>query len=869
MRVLVTPQQTAVTPGQAQPIAITITNTSTVIGGYSVRLLGADPGWVNFDADQISLFPDETRTVIANVTAPRGIPAGDRRIAVQVRELTPPEASSITEVTLVVPATKSVQVRADPLAVTAGKRASFNLIVENTGNTVIAAELAGDDAEGQVQFLFDPERVVLAPGAHAVVDMRARARRHFTGSPAVRMLGVYLDDLPESFFSDAPAHPQPARGEREAVANATFIQRAVLSRGPLSLLGLLAAVTVFAIVIVFALSRLVGQSTADRDLALQVAAARDAAATTGTSGVAGTVRLLTSSKPVAGVAVSVFSAADTSVPVATTATDDKGTYTVGNLAGGKYKLSFRGAGFIQIWYPGAATDADATTVTLAPAQQQAGLNVNLGGVPATISGTVVGGDVSASTLYLETLPGGAGSARGRSASGAVGTLPANTPGSAGAPGNGGAIVQTIPVGSDGTFALVNVPSPSVYQLVVTKKGYATSTQSIDIGAGENRTGVQLTLVKGDGLISGTVRSANGPLAGATITATSGQNTTNTVSLSGRGAGAFTLRGLPTPATFTVTTSNGGYATQTLTLTLAAGQKLTGVSVTLGTSSGKLTGVVTQLPANTKAGGVSVTVTDGLLTVQTVTESQSSNIGGWEVDGLPAPGTYTITFARRDLASQTVSVSLDGSGQVTPGSQGSSGSSSIITVSMQSATAVVLGEISQVGGSTVCDGDDHLGEATVTLSTGASSYSVVSASVPSNSCGAYRIEQLPPGTYTLTVSTGTGTSPSSQVISLNAGDTSRHDVRLSRPASISGTVQQGQTAKVGWTVFLYPSAQYPNTAVQTTVTDSSGAFTFDDVAADKYVIATGPTPDPANVAATKRVTVQPSQRLQNVSIEVPQ
>ncbi|MCU1657749.1 MAG: carboxypeptidase regulatory-like protein, partial [Pseudonocardiales bacterium] len=320
MRVEVTPRQAAVIPGQQQPITITITNTSTVIGGYAVRVLGADPGWVALDADQLSLFPDETRTLIATITAPRGIPAGTRRIAVQVRELTPPEASTITELDLTVPAAKSLQMRVDPLAVTAGRQATFSLIVENAGNTQIAGQLSGDDPEGKVGFAFEPERVALAPGEHAVVDMKAKARRHITGSPTVRMLGVYLDELSADPFFDGtdPDRPPPARGERDALANATFVQRSVLSRGPLSLLGLLAAVTVFAIVITIALSRLVGQTTADRNLALQVAAARNQAATTGTSGVAGTVHLLTSGKPVAGVAVSVFNASDTATPVATT-----------------------------------------------------------------------------------------------------------------------------------------------------------------------------------------------------------------------------------------------------------------------------------------------------------------------------------------------------------------------------------------------------------------------------------------------------------------------------------------------------------------------------------------------------------------------
>jgi hypothetical protein len=814
MRVDITPRQAAIVPGHQQPIAITITNTSTVIGGYAVRVLGADPGWVALDAEQVSLFPDETRTVMATITPPQGIPAGTRRIAVQVRELTPPEASTIVELDLTVPAAKAVQLRLDPLAVSAGKRATFSLILENTGNTIVAGHLAGDDPEGKVAFRFEPETVSLSPGEHAVVDMRASARRHITGAPTVRVLGLYLDEpTPDGFLSGVDYDRTPARGEREALANGTFIQRSMLSRGPLSLLGLLAAVTVFALVITLALSRLVNQTTADRNLALQVAAARDAAAATGTSGVSGTVTLLTSGKGAPGVSVSVFTAADTSTPVLTTATDAKGGYTVGDLAAGKYKLFYRGAGFVQIWYPGAATDADATAT-------------------------------SGSPLHL----------------------PAAVPGATPPPDNGSAIVKSIPVGADGTFSLVNVPSPSVYQLVVTKAGYATSTQSIDIGAGETRTGVQLTLSKGDGLISGIVSSATGALPGVTITATAGQSTASTVSLSGAKAGAFTLRGLPTPASFTVIASKPKFASQTLTLTLAAGQKLTGVAITLGTTSGKLRGMVTGQPLNLGLGGVSVTVTDGLLTVQSATQSQT-DVGAWSVGGLPVPGTYTLTFARRDLASQTVSVSLDSAGNVTPGSQGASITAAGIAVSMQSSTATVYGRITQPG--SACAGG-ALGEATVTLSSGSSSYTVTSASVPAAKCGAYRIEQLPPGTYTITVTAGGSTSPSSVVISLNAGDSLQKNVTLARPASMSGTVRLGSDEpKAGWTVFLYEAAQFPGLVSQSTRTSSTGGFAFTAISAGKYILATGPTSDPANATNTKQVTVQPSQQLTGVLIVVSQ
>ena len=74
-----------------------------MIGGYHLRVLGADPSWVTWRSENLSLFPDTSQTVRALVRIPPGLGAGERRIAVQVRELTPPQAISIAEIELVVP----------------------------------------------------------------------------------------------------------------------------------------------------------------------------------------------------------------------------------------------------------------------------------------------------------------------------------------------------------------------------------------------------------------------------------------------------------------------------------------------------------------------------------------------------------------------------------------------------------------------------------------------------------------------------------------------------------------------------------------------------------------------------------------------
>ncbi|HEX8080038.1 MAG TPA: carboxypeptidase regulatory-like domain-containing protein [Jatrophihabitans sp.] len=872
MRVDIAPRSSVVEPGRMLGITVLVTNTGDLIGGYALRVLGADPSWVRLETDQLSLFPGTSQAVVVNLTIPEGIAAGDRRIAIQVRELTPPNANAVEEIELHVPAAPAVHLQLDPVTVYGGRRASFGAVIENRGNTTLRGRLTGADAEDKMRFGFAPEAVQLAPGEHRIVELTTRARRPFTGSPMVRVFTVHLDDGPrldepapagrahlarqllDKQRGKPPAAPAAApKADLPPLATGTFLQRPWLSRGPISLLGLLAAVTVFAIVITVALARLVGQSAADRDLALQVAQARTVSSAIGTAAMSGTVRLLTAGTPVPGVAVEAFSTADVANAIATTATNPAGAFTLPNLPEGSYKLRFRGAGFVQLWYPGAATDADASTIAIQPGHVRQGLDVRLGGVPATISGTVTGDDVSAASVYLE-LPGAGG---------------ASAPSASAPPGTTQAIVRTVPVGSDGQFSIANVPSPSVYDLVVVKPGYANDVQRVDLGGGEDRKGVQLRLRKGDGLISGQVNGPDGALGGATITATSGSTVARTVSLTQDKVGSFTLLSLPTPASFTVVVSKPGYASQTVTMALSAGQKLTGVAVSLGQSAGTLSGKVSVLPSGNPAQGVTVTVTNGALTVQTVTQS-TGNVGGWTVGGLSIPSTYTVTFSRPDLAGQTVSVSLDQAGSITPGSQGARITSDGIAVSMQSSTAVVRGTVSQRGAVSEQGGSPvHTGEVQINLVSGTSSFAVTSASKPDNRLGQFEIGGVPPGTYTLSVNRR-GTSPTSTIITLGAGEVRVYNPVLAAPAQISGVVAtaDGQL-RPGWHVYLYLASQYPTVIARTATTDSAGRYVLADVdAPQSYVIEARPTASAAPQGSVTHEIDASEQLVVNITVPTP-
>jgi hypothetical protein len=346
----------------------------------------------------------------------------------------------------------------------------------------------------------------------------------------------------------------------------------------------------------------------------------------------------------------------------------------------------------------------------------------------------------------------------------------------------------------------------------------------------------------------------------TLTATSGQSSVTTVSLDGASTkGSFTLRGLPTPARFTLVASADGYASQTLSLSLAAGQELNGVSITLGRSSGDLSGKVLLSPDGAPAPGVGVEVTDGRQTIQTATRSSGDGVGTWSVSGLAVPGTYTVTFSRSDLASHTLSVSLDGSGGITPASQGGGVSATGVEVTLHSSTAQVHGVVRQVpaGGGTA----GPVGEATVTLSSGTTSYAVTTASLPQSSAGRYRLQGVPPGTYTVSVTIG-GTSPTSTILTLAAGDDREFSPRLAAAAALSGMVQtsDGSAVSPGWIVELYRVSSYPTTVYRSTTTRAGGVFDFGNLdAPETYVVQVKPTRGSAPAGSTT-LQLNASQRL---------
>ncbi len=830
MRLDIDPRRLVVQPGVPATFVATVTNTSALIAGYSVRVLGADPSWVRLDEPELRLFPDETSAVVVTLTLPEGVPAGERRVALQLRDLADDGAIAVQDVVLDVPPAPRTSLKLDPPTVTAGAAGVFSVVVHNEGNTQQVGRVVARDPEAATEFTFRPATFDVPPGQSVALALQARARRPFVGDPRMRPFELRLD---------GPTAPPP---DAPPAAAGVFVQKPRFARGVLALLGLLLALTTFAVVVTIALSSVVGRSAADRNLALQVAQARNQQVATGTSTLTGSVTDLSTGQGVADVSVEAFGE-DPAQPILTRATADDGTFVLAQLPAGEYTLRVRGAGFDETWYPAAPTQGDAQPVAVQTGQSVDGLTLLVGGVPATLAGTVTGTDVAGAILTVE-LPLDTGPL--------AGTPP--EPGEAPAVPTSGAVVRTVPVGAEGTFEIEDLPSPGVYDLVVAKDGFASSVQRVDVAAGEDRSGVRLALVQGDGSITGTVSGFAGPVAGATVTATSGQVVVETVSLTQDEVGSFVLRGLPTPAAYTVVVSADGFAPATLNLTLTQAQALTGVDVVLGRDEATLGGLVQV--AGGRADGVDVTVTDGALTLQTVTQS-TDPVGTWSLSGLRVPSTYTVTFSRADLESQVLSVSIDAFGTVTAGAS----SATSVDVTMRQATASIVGVVRQPS---VQDGTPKpVGNVRVTVSSGSTQRVVYTATTPAKKAGSYHVDGLEPGTYTVTFSRA-GTRATSEIVVLAAAETRDVSPDLVAPARITGTVTYANGDKgAGLAVLLYRASEYGTAAgpVMTTTTDDDGAFTFADVdAPENYLIEVRVTADGSVLATTPPLTLGASDQL---------
>lgn len=810
MRVHLAEAQLHVEPGLPSIVPIEIFNDDVVIAGYDVRVLGLDPSWSTLEPSHVSLFPDSATTLYLTIALPPDLPSGIRVVTIEVTERNDPTRVTLQELSLVVQAERTGRIQVEPVSATAGSEARFSLAMANTGNTDVDVEFEWEDEEDALWMEFEPPVLRLGAGQQTTIGLTATGKRPWFGSPAPRPFTIRATGF-----------------ERPTVTTGVFVQKPRISRGALALAGLLLGIAVFAGVLTATLARIVDSNRADAELAVDVLEAGERAALAQAPGqVSGAVTGQADGAAVAGATVDAFAADDTSSPVASSATDDQGSYTVAGVPVGDYLIRFRAAGFADHWYGGTLTAEGATPVTVASSDGAQAIDAVLRGADGSIAGTVVGDEPAGSTIDVGVILGPDGTA----------TLDTVIAVDEDDPAPAAGLLRTVTVDEDGTFEIGSLPSPLAYTLTLRRDGYADSVRILQLAAGEDRTGVQLALRRGDGEIRGEVVSdAGSPIGGAVVAVGDGTTTFTTRSLTTTGeVGDFAMRNLPTDTVYTVTVSAPGYLDATVAVTVGNGAEIAvdGVRVALTRDRSSIVGTVRS--ASGPLGGVTVTATNGTDTATTLSQSTGAP-GTFLIPDVEAPATYSLTFAKSGFQPATRSVS------VTPGGAGEP-----IDVTLRASTGTLSGLVEEIPvdedpNDGVTPAQQPVGDVTITLTSGDRTYQTTSASAaPSGAAGSvgrYRLTGIEPGTYSVGFSQ-TGRQSFVALVTIAPEASVVQNALLQPQASIFGIVRDQDSALLsGVVVRLYRTSQFPGTVLRTQNTTAAGRYDFRGLEAPEDYIVT--------------------------------
>ncbi|HRE00869.1 MAG TPA: carboxypeptidase regulatory-like domain-containing protein, partial [Ilumatobacteraceae bacterium] len=331
----VTPNVAEIGPGESCTVTVRVSNSSPLIDAYSVQVFGVDPQWVTVSPPRLSLFPDESGTVEVTIQLPVSFPAGHRQLSVNVSSENDPEQFTLSSLGLMALGHHRLRMRLDPITVTGASEAVFGLIVTNDGNTTVTAVASAMDQEELTGTIISPEVIELLPGQQETLEATVSGPRPWFGQPKVRVINFAVEST----------------SRIETIG--TFVQRPRISRWMLSLMGLRAAAAVFAAILSRTFSTVVDEAAIDKNLineALDKGGGGGVMVPVDPGSVTGKVVLFSTGDGVGGVQAELFKAGDTRVPVATSATNDDGSYVFSRLGTGTFKVRFSGAGFNAVWY---------------------------------------------------------------------------------------------------------------------------------------------------------------------------------------------------------------------------------------------------------------------------------------------------------------------------------------------------------------------------------------------------------------------------------------------------------------------------------------------------------------------------------------
>ena len=204
-----------VQPGQAETLSMVLYNLGNRTETFTLVPSGLVAGWVRISPPTVTLFGGTSETIQVTLKPPQlaTTPAGPAPLTVRVIPQEEPDDVIIAETTVIIGAFHDRRVHLLQPVVRSRRRATYEFLVENQGNSQASCRLHLIDTSQRLDGDFNPPAVGIEPGGTSLVRLRLKAIR--------RQWRRGSRTLPFSIEADQQGFPT-------AVANANFVQTPVV-----------------------------------------------------------------------------------------------------------------------------------------------------------------------------------------------------------------------------------------------------------------------------------------------------------------------------------------------------------------------------------------------------------------------------------------------------------------------------------------------------------------------------------------------------------------------------------------------------------------------------------------------------------------
>lgn len=236
--------------GPPTSVAIVLSNASSIVDRFNLRIDGLEPDWFTLSATSVSLFPGEGAELQLELHPPLEAEAGPRSFTVVAISNDNPAISSTAtgafDVQVAAAAGTPVEFVVSPerQTVRGSRRAAYTVRLINARPTELAVEVVAIDPANQLELLVRPERLVVAASSEASITVEARPRQGLlVGQPRSRSfsLTALRPELPPDEAHSSPLAEATAELEQLPLLPLLAGAPLALRRGLPLVLGGLAA----------------------------------------------------------------------------------------------------------------------------------------------------------------------------------------------------------------------------------------------------------------------------------------------------------------------------------------------------------------------------------------------------------------------------------------------------------------------------------------------------------------------------------------------------------------------------------------------------------------------------------------------------